>query len=46
MCDAGLQENCPTGRRQRDLEDRLASLRGCAGIRGRDARVAGRPFCN
>jgi arylsulfatase A-like enzyme len=45
LCYAGLQVNCPPGRRQLDLEGRLASLRDCAGIRGRDPRVAGRPFC-
>ena len=27
------------------LEIRLASLRRCAGIEGRDERVADRPFC-
>jgi N-acetylglucosamine-6-sulfatase len=45
-CDAGLQSSCPTDRRQLHLEGRLPSLRECAGIRGRDARVAGRPFCD
>jgi N-acetylglucosamine-6-sulfatase len=45
LCSGGLLAQCPSGKRQRKLERRLAKLRDCAGVKGRDRRVAGRPFC-
>jgi N-acetylglucosamine-6-sulfatase len=45
LCFGGNPANCPGGATQADLESRLNRLRHCAGIRGRDHRVDGRPFC-
>ena len=45
MCFAGNAANCPLDSSQAELESRLIRLRDCAGIRGRDHRVGGRPFC-
>ncbi len=45
LCYGGLPASCPPSERQAELERRLQSLRQCAGIRGRDDRVDGRPYC-
>jgi N-acetylglucosamine-6-sulfatase len=45
QCFAGKADNCPLDRTQSALESRLSRIRYCAGIRGRDERVGGRPFC-
>jgi hypothetical protein len=45
LCFAGNAANCPLDSSQVDLQSRLNRLRNCAGIRGRDRRVDGRPFC-
>jgi arylsulfatase A-like enzyme len=45
LCFGGSASNCPLDSSQSELESRLARLRDCAGIRGRDQRVDGRPFC-
>jgi arylsulfatase A-like enzyme len=45
LCYGGLPTSCPTSQRQLDLERDLQRLHNCAGIRGRDQRVDGRPFC-
>jgi arylsulfatase A-like enzyme len=45
VCRGGLPASCPPSHRQADLERRLQLLRICAGIKGRDQRVAGRPYC-
>ena len=45
LCFGGSPTNCPTDPEQRKLEVGLARLRDCAGIRGRDQPVDGRPFC-
>jgi len=45
VCRGGLRTSCPPSHRQADLERRLQLLRVCAGIKGRDQRVAGRPYC-
>jgi arylsulfatase A-like enzyme len=45
LCRGGLPSTCPAGRRQAELERRLTSLRRCAGVRGRDQRTGGRPYC-
>jgi arylsulfatase A-like enzyme len=44
-CFGGRPGRCPHNANQADLESRLDRLRQCAGIRGRDERVDGRPFC-
>jgi arylsulfatase A-like enzyme len=44
-CYGGSRANCRQDHLQADLDHRLAKLRVCAGIRGRDDRVDGRPFC-
>lgn len=46
LCYGGLTSNCPQGRAQARLERELNKLRHCAGIRGRDQKVDGRPFCD
>jgi N-acetylglucosamine-6-sulfatase len=46
LCAGGTMASCPTDLKQRDLELRLAKLRSCAGIEGRDERVDGRPYCD
>jgi N-acetylglucosamine-6-sulfatase len=45
LCFAGVKANCLQDEVQADLERRLARLRVCAGIRGRDEKVDGRPYC-
>jgi arylsulfatase A-like enzyme len=44
-CFGGSPEACPDSPQQRRLAARLSRLRNCAGIRGRDGHVNGRPFC-
>jgi hypothetical protein len=46
LCNRGLLARCPTGKHQLGLERRLAELRNCAGVKGRDRPVDGRPFCD
>jgi N-acetylglucosamine-6-sulfatase len=46
VCYGGLPASCPTGAYQLRLERRVQALRRCAGIRGRDQRVEGRPYCD
>ncbi len=45
VCRGGARTDCPTGKRQANLERRLQALRACAGIDRRDPKVAGRPHC-
>jgi N-acetylglucosamine-6-sulfatase len=45
LCFAGVKANCRQDAVQADLERRLAALRDCTGIRSRDKKVVGRPFC-
>jgi N-acetylglucosamine-6-sulfatase len=45
MCFGGLLANCPTTPQQLLLKQGLARLKDCAGIKGRDQPVDGRPFC-
>ena len=45
LCFGGNAGELPEQRPQTELESRLNRLRDCAGIRGRDQRVDGRPFC-
>jgi N-acetylglucosamine-6-sulfatase len=45
LCHGGAPDSCPHDASQRELERRLQRLRRCAGIRGRDHRTDGRPFC-
>jgi N-acetylglucosamine-6-sulfatase len=45
QCFGGSPANCPVGAERLKLDARLARLRNCAGIAGRDQRVGGRPFC-
>ena len=45
QCAGGLPSNCPTGPEQAKLEQDLQRLHDCAGIKGRDQQVDGRPFC-
>jgi arylsulfatase A-like enzyme len=45
LCFAGNPGRCPGSASQSELESRLDRLRRCAGIRGRDHRIDGRPFC-
>jgi N-acetylglucosamine-6-sulfatase len=45
QCFAGVKANCRRDDVQADLDRRLARLRACAGITGRDEKVSGRPFC-
>ncbi len=45
LCHGGTPASCPDGGSQARLEAELQRLRRCAGIRGRDRRVDGRPFC-
>jgi N-acetylglucosamine-6-sulfatase len=44
-CFGGLAANCPVGAKQNELDRRLQKLRRCAGVKGRDQRIDGRPFC-
>jgi arylsulfatase A-like enzyme len=45
LCFGGTVNSCPRDAEQVDLETRLAKLRDCAGVAGRDERVDGHPFC-
>jgi arylsulfatase A-like enzyme len=45
LCYGGAPTSCPQDASQAQLEARLHRLRLCAGIRGRDPQVAGRPYC-
>jgi N-acetylglucosamine-6-sulfatase len=45
QCYGGLPSNCPSVPAQLQLEQDLQRLRNCAGIKGRDQQVNGRPFC-
>jgi N-acetylglucosamine-6-sulfatase len=45
QCFGGKPRNCPHDSTQSKLESRLSRIRDCAGIRGRDEPVDGRPFC-
>ena len=45
LCFGGGPGSCPTDAKQASLELRLAKLRDCAGVEGRDRRVDGHPFC-
>jgi N-acetylglucosamine-6-sulfatase len=45
LCHGGMPGSCPHDQAQAELEARLQQLRRCAGIQGRDGRVAARPFC-
>ena len=44
-CFAGLASHCPASPLERDLAARLRKLRDCAGVKGRDERAGGRPYC-
>jgi N-acetylglucosamine-6-sulfatase len=46
ICYRGSADSCPHDALQADLNQRLARLRHCAGIKGRDRAVDGRPFCD
>jgi N-acetylglucosamine-6-sulfatase len=46
ICYGGVPTSCPVGAYQLQLELHLQALRRCAGIRGRDQRVNGRPYCD
>jgi N-acetylglucosamine-6-sulfatase len=45
-CFGGTRASCPDDTLQHELDRRLDQLRDCAGIKGRDRRVHGRPFCD
>jgi N-acetylglucosamine-6-sulfatase len=45
QCYGGLRANCRQDELQAELDDRLAKLRRCAGVEGRNRKVAGHPFC-
>lgn len=44
-CYGGSPTSCPHGNQQAELEARLAKLRKCIGITGRDEPVPGHPYC-
>ncbi|MFL5892937.1 MAG: sulfatase [Solirubrobacterales bacterium] len=44
-CFGGLPTSCPKSQRQVELEQELQQMRNCAGVKGRDQRVGGRPYC-
>jgi N-acetylglucosamine-6-sulfatase len=46
LCHGGSLAACPVGRSQQRLEGELKRLRKCAGVKGRDERIDGRPFCS
>jgi arylsulfatase A-like enzyme len=46
LCYGGKLADCPPGHSQDHLEAELRRLRDCAGVKGRDERVDGRPFCS
>jgi N-acetylglucosamine-6-sulfatase len=46
LCAGGAPASCPRGAKQLELQTRLARLRSCAGIHGRDEPVDGRPYCD
>jgi N-acetylglucosamine-6-sulfatase len=45
QCFGGLPTSCPADQTQLDLKRDLQRLRDCAGIRGRDQKANGRPYC-
>jgi N-acetylglucosamine-6-sulfatase len=45
QCFGGLRINCRQDELQAELDDRLAKLRRCQGIKGRDKRVHHHPHC-
>lgn len=45
LCHGGAPGSCPDNAKQTHLETQLQRLRHCAGIKGRDRRKGGRPFC-
>jgi N-acetylglucosamine-6-sulfatase len=45
VCFGGKPRRCPHDQAQANLSARLERLESCAGIKGRDPRVDGRPFC-
>ena len=45
QCFGGLPTSCPADQTQLDLKRDLQRLRDCAGIKGRDQKVNGRPYC-
>ena len=45
MCFGGAVANCPVTPKQLQLKRGLHRLQSCAGIKGRDQQVGGRPFC-
>jgi N-acetylglucosamine-6-sulfatase len=45
LCRGGLLSNCPHGSSQQRLQRLLDRLRRCNGIKGRDQKVDGHPFC-
>jgi arylsulfatase A-like enzyme len=46
LCHGGKLASCPPGKSQERLESELRQLRDCAGVKGRDERVDGRPYCS
>jgi arylsulfatase A-like enzyme len=46
LCHGGKLASCPPDRSQQRLEAELQRLRKCSGVKGRDERVDGRPFCS
>jgi N-acetylglucosamine-6-sulfatase len=45
VCPGGAMASCPAGSKQLELQTQLARLKSCAGVRDRDERVGGRPYC-
>jgi N-acetylglucosamine-6-sulfatase len=45
LCFGGAIASCPATPEQLRLKQGLAQLQDCAGIKGRDEQVDGRPFC-
>jgi N-acetylglucosamine-6-sulfatase len=45
LCYGGAIASCPTTPEQLQLKQGLTRLQDCAGIKGRDQQVDGRPFC-
>jgi len=46
LCYGGKLSACPPGQVQQRLQADLRRLRHCAGVKGRDERVDGRPYCS
>lgn len=46
LCYGGRLSACPPGQVQQRLQADLRRLRNCAGVKGRDERVDGRPYCS